>query len=185
MVSSCGKTVMHKQPYISRFEDEYGNVQEKELSHPTVEHMLYEFLPLIDEHNKAHQSALALEKCWLTKNCWFRIMTTFIGMSVVDVQRWDRRRWYGHVGTIQQIGFNEVHKNFIDYFDIKTMANLIGKPLADGCFSYQRCAQPSNRITSLADANAKLFVCITGPDGTVNYPVTEPGQYLRVHEQTC
>jgi hypothetical protein len=31
MVSTCGKTVMHLQPYIFCFEDEYGNVQEKEL----------------------------------------------------------------------------------------------------------------------------------------------------------
>ena len=60
MVLSCGKTVMHVDPYISHFEDEYGNVQEKELPRPTVAHMLYEFLPLIDEHNKAQQSVFAL-----------------------------------------------------------------------------------------------------------------------------
>jgi hypothetical protein len=79
MVSSCGKTVMHVDPYIPRFEDEYGNVQEKELPRPTVAHMLHEFLPLIDEHNKARQNTLALEKHWLTKNCWTRILTTFFG----------------------------------------------------------------------------------------------------------
>jgi hypothetical protein len=67
MVSSCGKTVMHEQSYVSRYEDEFGIVQEKELQRPPVAHFLYEFLPLIDEHNKAHQSALALEKKWLTK----------------------------------------------------------------------------------------------------------------------
>ena len=143
---------------------------------PTVAHMLYEFLPLIDEHNEACQSALALEKCWLTKNCWFQITTTFLGMSVVDVQRWDRRRRYDHVETIQQIGFNEDDEDVIDDFGIKTTANLIGKPLTDGRFCYRRCAQPSNRITSLADANAKAIIRITVPDGTVNYPVTEPGQ---------
>jgi hypothetical protein len=38
------------------------HVQEKELPRPTVAHMLYEFLPLIDEHNKSRQNALALEK---------------------------------------------------------------------------------------------------------------------------
>ena len=86
MVSSCGKTVMHVDPYILGFKNEYCNVQEKELSCPTVAHMLYEFLPLIDEHNKAWQNALALKKHWLTKNCWTRILTTFLGMSVVDLQ---------------------------------------------------------------------------------------------------
>ena len=29
MASFCGKTLKHEQSYISRFEDEYGNVQEK------------------------------------------------------------------------------------------------------------------------------------------------------------
>jgi len=53
MVSSCGKTVRHEQSYISRFEDEYGNVQEKELPHPAQAHMLYEFLPQKVKHKKA------------------------------------------------------------------------------------------------------------------------------------
>ena len=70
MVSSCGETVRHEQSYISWFEDEYGNVQERELPCPAQAHMLYEFLPLIDEHNKAQQNFLALEKCWMTKSSW-------------------------------------------------------------------------------------------------------------------
>ena len=90
IVSSCGTTIPHEQVYTSRFEDDYGNVTEKELPRPTVAHVLYEFLPLIDEHNKSRQNVLALERQWLTKNCWFRLLTTFIGMSLVDLHRWDR-----------------------------------------------------------------------------------------------
>ncbi len=26
MISSCGKMVMHKEPYLSRYEDDFGNV---------------------------------------------------------------------------------------------------------------------------------------------------------------
>ena len=87
MISSCGTTVMHEHPYLSRYEDDFGNAQEKELPWPTVAHMLYEFLPLMDEHNKARQNALALEKCWLTKNCWVRLLTAFLGMAVIDLLR--------------------------------------------------------------------------------------------------
>jgi len=36
MVSSCSKTVMPMDPYISCFEDEFGNIQEKELPQPTL-----------------------------------------------------------------------------------------------------------------------------------------------------
>jgi len=130
--------------------------------------MQYEFLPLIDEHNTACQNALALEKYLLTKNCWFRTMTTFLGMSLIDVQLWDHRRCYGHVETIQHIGFGEDDEEVVDDFDIKTLANWIGKPLADGQFCYRRCDQPSSRITNTAEVNSKLIVCINGPDGNVN-----------------
>ena len=68
MVSSCGKTVRHETPYRTKFDDGFGNVDYRELPRPAVAHFLYEFLPLIDEHNKTCQNALALEKCWLTKD---------------------------------------------------------------------------------------------------------------------
>ena len=90
IVSLCGTMIPHEKLYTSRFEDDYGNVTEKELPCPTVAHVLYEFLPLIDEHNKSRQNVLALERQWLTKNCWFRLLATFIGMSLVDLHRWDR-----------------------------------------------------------------------------------------------
>mmetsp|Transcript_44837 Transcript_44837/g.136937 ORF Transcript_44837/g.136937 Transcript_44837/m.136937 type:complete len:153 (+) Transcript_44837:1466-1924(+) len=86
-VSSCGTTVQHEKNYISKFEDEFGNIQQKELPCPTIAHFLYEFAPLIDEHNKARQNILALERCWLTKDPWVQLMTTFLGMAVVDLKR--------------------------------------------------------------------------------------------------
>lgn len=85
IVSTCGTTVQHMEPYVSKFEDVFGNVNTKELARPTIAHILYEFLPSIDEHNKARQASLALEKCWPTKAAYFRVMTTLIGMAVVDL----------------------------------------------------------------------------------------------------
>jgi hypothetical protein len=137
--------------------------QEKELPHPTVAHMLYGFLPLIDENNKARQNSLALEMHWLTKNCWTRILTTFLGMSVVDLQRWDRRMHFGRVSLIdlsmEVIGLeNEDDDELVDDFDIKTMANLIGRPLTDGHFQYRAGCQPSTRSTTSSETNAKPIV---------------------------
>ena len=63
MVSTCGTTVQHERNYMSNYEDEFGHRATKELARPAIAHMLYEFLPLIDEHNKARQSYLALERC--------------------------------------------------------------------------------------------------------------------------
>ncbi len=80
----------HELDYRTSFGDGFGNISSKPLSRPSIAHFLYEFLPLIDEHNKARQSALALkDKKWPTKCCWYRLMTTFIGMAVIDIQRWD------------------------------------------------------------------------------------------------
>ena len=49
--------------------------------------LLYDFLPLIDEHNKQRQNILNLERCWPTRNVWFRLIVTIVGMSVVDFHR--------------------------------------------------------------------------------------------------
>jgi hypothetical protein len=86
-LSTCGRTDPHPQKYRSNFEDDFGVVTFKELNRPYIAHFLYEYLPLIDEHNKQRQNLLNLERSWLTKDCWMRLITTIVGMSVVDFQR--------------------------------------------------------------------------------------------------
>ena len=60
IASTCGTTVCHMRNYQSSFDDAFGNVPTKELARPAIAHMLYEFLPLIDKHNRARQSYLPL-----------------------------------------------------------------------------------------------------------------------------
>lgn len=86
-ISTCGSTEPSPIKYESKFEDEWGNTGFRELDRPQIVHFLYEYLPLIDEHNKQRQSILALEKRWLTKDPWFRLLCTVVGMSVVDMHR--------------------------------------------------------------------------------------------------
>ena len=52
---------------------------------PHLLEWVYNYLPLIDEHNKQWQSSLWLEKKWPTKNCWFHLLITVVGMSAVDL----------------------------------------------------------------------------------------------------
>ena len=68
IVSTCWKTLMHDQPYILKYEDDFRNVAMKELPHLAVAQMLYEFLPLINEYNKQCQSALTLKKHWFIQH---------------------------------------------------------------------------------------------------------------------
>ncbi len=92
IVSLCGTTVWHKTPYRTHFTDDYGNVTFKEILRPSIAHFYFELCPLIDNHNKDRQGILGLEDCWPKKNPWFRLVTTMIGMSVVDLHRWDRNK---------------------------------------------------------------------------------------------
>ena len=69
----------------------------KEIPRPDIADFLFCFLPIIDNHNKSRQHHLALEQSWQTRNCWFRLLTTLIGMSVVDLYRlyrfYDYEKW--------------------------------------------------------------------------------------------
>ena len=86
-ISTCGSTETSCAPYQSWFEDDFGGASSKELPRLEMAEFLYQYLPLIDEHNKQRQSELALEKCWPTSDCWFRLLVTIVGMSVVDLHR--------------------------------------------------------------------------------------------------
>ena len=72
---------------MSRYEDEYGNTGMKMINHPKILTFVYEFLPLIDESNKQRQSILNLEQKWPTRNCWFRLLVSAVGINVVDFHR--------------------------------------------------------------------------------------------------
>jgi len=52
IILTCGSTKLHPTKYVSRFEDERGCPLLKEINRPWISHMLYEFLPLINKHNK-------------------------------------------------------------------------------------------------------------------------------------
>jgi hypothetical protein len=86
-ISTCGSTHPASTSYETHFEDEFGVIKSKMIARPHLLEWVYDFLPLIDEHNKQRQSLLHLEKKWPTKNCWFRLLITLLGMSVVDLYR--------------------------------------------------------------------------------------------------
>ena len=68
-VSTCGTTIRHEIDYYTSFDDGFGNISSKPLPQLSITHFLYTFLPLIDEHNKARQSTLALEEKWPMRCC--------------------------------------------------------------------------------------------------------------------
>jgi hypothetical protein len=101
IISTCGTTCPAEGMYKSSFEDEFGHCTYKELPRPCLVDFLFEYLPLVDEHNRQRQSILGLEKCWPTKSCWFRLVTTVVGMCVVDLHRLYRNHNQGLYGEIE------------------------------------------------------------------------------------
>ena len=71
-------------PYIARFPDEYGNVSNRAVPRPKIVSKYFANSDKVDAHNHARQYQLALEKRWVTHCGWFRIDTTFIGITVTD-----------------------------------------------------------------------------------------------------
>jgi hypothetical protein len=86
-ISTCGSTFPATQSYTTHYEDEFGIIQTKQIPRPHLLEWVYDYLPIIDEHNKQRQSILNLERKWPTNNCWFRLLVTMVGMSVVDLFR--------------------------------------------------------------------------------------------------
>ena len=90
MISICESTEVQDKKYLSHFEDDFGNVTYKELNRPHICHFIYEFVPLIDEHNKQRQNLLNMKMKWCTKDCWLRLLATLVRIIVVDFHSWYR-----------------------------------------------------------------------------------------------
>ena len=71
-------------PYEMKFTDLHGNVHVRLVDRPAVISNFFQASNCVDKHNQARQYELALEKKWDTRDPWFRITTTLIGVNVVD-----------------------------------------------------------------------------------------------------
>jgi len=145
ILSTCGSTAPLDKMYTSYFEDEFGNVGCKEILRPQIASMLYDYLPLIDEHNKQRQSILGLERKWPTRHCWFRLLTTLVGMCVIDMHR-----LYRNLRTSQ---FQEM--------DIMQFSDFICKNLKRRTWRIPQRRKPG-----------ELLERITNSDGNLRYQLT-------------
>ena len=98
------------------------------------------------------------------------LLTTFLGMAVIDLLWFNMRKRYGHVRDLEFTGdfYDNIDKDSMDDFNVRTMANLIGKPLSDGSLRYRTTHQLSARTAP--SKGAKPVVHITGKDGSIIHP---------------
>ena len=79
-------------PYVARFPDRFGNLIEKDIERPEVISDYFEDSDAVDCHNKTRQSDLGLEMHWRTIDCWLRLSTTMVGITVTDT--WNAMRYH-------------------------------------------------------------------------------------------
>ena len=72
-------------PYEMKYTDSYGNICTRFVDRPEVISNFFASSNIIDTHNQLRQDLLQLEKKWLTKNPFFRLSTTLIGVNVTDL----------------------------------------------------------------------------------------------------
>jgi hypothetical protein len=82
-VSTCGVTTPGTPARCSR-QDLYGNDVSFEFPRPNLAEIYQDAAGAIDFHNRLRQGVLALEKSWVTQSWDFRIITTILGIVLVD-----------------------------------------------------------------------------------------------------
>jgi hypothetical protein len=83
MTENAGNTGQG-DPYEMKYTDSYGNICTHFVDWPDVVSKFFASSNVIDTHNQLCQDLLQLEKKWLTKNPFFRLTTTLIGVNVMD-----------------------------------------------------------------------------------------------------
>jgi hypothetical protein len=170
ILSTCGSTEPHPAKYVSKFEDDYGGTSFKLLDRPSIAHFLYEYLPLIDEHNKQRQSLLGLERCWLTKDCWFRLLTTLVGMCVVDMHRWERNMAHKKLQKSRRSYELNEDDFALELVRVKKFSDLISSYLNK--VELRKRATPRPAKGQLQDENSSGLVRIRDGDGKTRKAAT-------------
>jgi len=83
MSENAGST-MPGSPYEMKYTDRYGNLCARNVERPDFISNFFRDSNCIDSHNHVRQYELALEKKWHTKDPFFRLVTSLIGMTVAD-----------------------------------------------------------------------------------------------------
>jgi len=83
MTANAG-SCLHGIPYDMKYTDPYGNLCIRNVDRPDFISRFFADSNTIDSHNHVRQSELGLEKKWHTKDPYFSLNTSLIGMCVAD-----------------------------------------------------------------------------------------------------
>jgi hypothetical protein len=72
------------EPYIARFQDDQDGASYREVARLSVFSRYFGHSNKVDVGNELRQGFLALEAAWVTTDCWFRLFTGLLGITVTD-----------------------------------------------------------------------------------------------------
>lgn len=87
MTERTWSTVEGRTPYIAMFKDKYGNNDQRHIPRPAAAERYFTHANKIDVHNHHRQHILGLELLWDTRDGFFRINTTCMGITLTDAWR--------------------------------------------------------------------------------------------------
>jgi len=82
ILTKKAESLKEGKPYEMKYTDSYGNVCIRYVDRPDEISKFYASSNVIDTHNQLRQDLLQLEKKWLTKNPYFRLTTSLLGINV-------------------------------------------------------------------------------------------------------
>ena len=76
------------RPYIAKFKDQYFNTVSRPVPRPRVISVYYLLANRVDVHNQGRQDKIGLEVALPTRDGWFRMFSTFLGIVTENAWRW-------------------------------------------------------------------------------------------------
>ena len=144
------------EPYEMKWSDDHGNIHVRNVQRPAVLSKFFKYINGVDIHNHLRQSCLKLEKKWVTMDCWFRLTTTLLGMSVVDTFRLCQFHGFIPRGRMHTLITNDIDNEGVNELTMKRFGGILATQLIYKAYNLEaedlnmfdedRLNQPGNSI---------------------------------------
>ena len=132
------------EPYEAKWTDNNGNPASRLIPRPSVLSHYFNYSNQIDKHNHARQFELAIEKHVVTKCGYFRLFTTYLGITVTDA-------WKCYRASLGD-GCKNKHISILSF------ANILCKSFLSNNFrrhTDRNLPQRTNRVLSTQDPQSR------------------------------
>ena len=169
----------HTEPgtaYEAKWTDTHGNRCKRYVPRPHVCSIFFGNCNGIDVHNQMRQKILRLEKCWVSMDGYFRILTTIFGICVVD-------SWRGYMASL-----NPCHRHcklkLMDFVDMlaKDMVEntLQDKAELDSSSSFRRTISLAD-MTSDSTSTVSTLTNTVSPVNNYTVQVAQRDRFVAEH----